>query len=272
MGNGFFLSLCVVILTCGDEVMALLEVRGLTKNFGGLAAVSGLDFDVNEGEILGIIGPNGAGKSTVFNLICGSIPPTSGRLTFQGRDITGLPPHQIAKRGITRMFQGNALFPNFTVITNVLAAFHLNTNLGAFGFLFGSPSANRREKILYSKAMEILEFVDLADEAERIASSQPHGNQRHLCLAIALAAEPKLLLLDEPVTGMNDEEVTGMLAMIRTLREKRGITCIIVEHNMKAVMGLCDRIVTICYGKKIAQGSPQEISVNPAVIEAYLGA
>jgi len=244
----------------------------LTKTFGGLAAVSRLDFDVNEGEILGVIGPNGAGKSTVFNLICGSIEPTSGTLTFQGKGITGLPPHKIAKRGIARLFQGNVLFPNFTVLTNVLAGLHLHTSLGTFGFLFGGSSGNRREKALRSRAMEILEFVGLADEANRIASSQPHGNQRHLCLAIALAVEPKLLLLDEPVTGMNDEEVSGMLVMIRSLREKRGITCIIVEHNMKAVMGLCDRIVTICYGKKIAEGTPKEISTNPAVIEAYLGA
>jgi branched-chain amino acid transport system ATP-binding protein len=252
--------------------VALLEVRGLTKNFGGLAAVNALDFDVNEGEILGVIGPNGAGKSTVFNLICGSIPPTSGTLTFRGKDITGLPPHKIAGRGIARLFQGNALFPNFTVVTNVLAGFHLHTDLGTFGFLFGSLSARRKEKALYSRAMEILQFVGLSDESDRIASSQPHGNQRHLCLAIALAAEPKLLLLDEPVTGMNDEEVSGMLAMIRTLKERWGITCVIVEHNMKAVMGLCDRIVTICYGKKIAEGSPKETSENPAVIEAYLGA
>jgi branched-chain amino acid transport system ATP-binding protein len=252
--------------------MALLEVHGLTKYFGGLAAVSELDFDVNEGEILGIIGPNGAGKSTVFNLICGSILPSSGKLTFQGKNITRLPPHKIAGRGIARMFQGNALFPNFTVLKNVLAGIHLHTDLGLFGFLLGTPSAHRREKDLQLKAMELLEFVGLSDEADRIASSQPHGNQRHLCLAIALAVEPKLLLLDEPVTGMNDEEVSGMLAMIRTLKEKKGITCIIVEHNMKAVMGLCDRIVTISYGKKIAEGTPQEISCNPAVIEAYLGA
>jgi len=252
--------------------MALLEVRGLTKNFGGLAAVSGLDFDVNEGEILGIIGPNGAGKSTVFNLICGTISPTSGALTFRDEDVTGLPPHQIARRGITRVFQGNVLFPNFTVVTNVLIGLHLYTHLGLFGFLFGSPSARRQEKVLYSKAMEILELVGLAGEANNIASSQPHGNQRHVCLAIALAGEPKLLLLDEPVTGMNAEEVLVMVDLIKALKKERGITSIVVEHNMKAVMGLCDRIVTISYGKKIAEGTPSEIAANQAVIEAYLGA
>jgi len=252
--------------------MALLEVRGLTKRFGGLAAVSGLDFDVKDGEISGIIGPNGAGKSTVFNMICGSVSPTSGTIIFRDENITGLTPYQIANRGITRLFQGNVLFHNFTVVKNVLIGFHLHTQLGLFGFLFGSPSAHRREKILYSKAMEILELVGLAGEADKIASSQPHGNQRHLCLAIALAAEPKLLLLDEPVTGMNAEEVSGMVALIKTLRKEKGMTSIVVEHNMKAVMGLCDRIVTISYGKKIAEGSPKEISANPAVIEAYLGA
>ena len=252
--------------------MALLEVRGLSKFFGGLAAVSELDFDIEEGEILGIIGPNGAGKSTVFGLISGTIPVTGGTLLFRDENITGLPPHQRAKRGISRLFQGNVLFPNFTVVTNVVAGLHLHTDLGPFGFLLGGPAARRKEKMLHARAMEILQFVGLAGEADKIASSQPHGNQRHLCLAIALATEPKLLLLDEPVTGMNAEEVSGMLAMIRTLREERGITCIVVEHNMKAVMGLCDRIVTISYGRKIAEGTPREISANPAVIEAYLGA
>jgi branched-chain amino acid transport system ATP-binding protein len=149
---------------------------------------------------------------------------------------------------------------------------HLHTKLSLFGFLFGGPSARRREKALHSRATDILELVGLADEADRVASDLPHGNQRHLCLAIALAAEPKLLLLDEPVTGMNAEEVSEMLELIRMLREKRGMTLIVIEHNMQAVMGLCDRIVAISYGKKIAEGSPKEIANHPEVIEAYLGA
>jgi branched-chain amino acid transport system ATP-binding protein len=252
--------------------MALLEVRSLTKNFGGLAAVSELTFDVDEGQILGIIGPNGAGKSTVFNMICGTIKPTSGTLSFQGKKTTGLPPHKIARRGIARVFQGNVLFPNSTVVENVLMGMHLHTKLSLFGFLLGGPGARRRRKALHSRAMEILELLGLADQADEVASSQPHGSQRHICLGIALAAEPKLLLLDEPVTGMNAEEVSAMLDTIRTLRRDKGLTLIVVEHNMKAIMGLCDRIVTISYGRKICEGSPEETCTDPAVIEAYLGA
>ena len=251
--------------------MALIEVRGLTKNFGGLTAVSGLDFDVNEGEIMGLIGPNGAGKSTVFNMVSGAILPTSGTITFQGKNITRLPPHRRASQGITRVFQGNILFRNFSVVQNVMIGQHLKTGIGMFGFLFGSPAASHREKVLRAKAMEILDLVGLTSEAENLAASQTHGKQRALCLAIALAGEPRLLLLDEPVTGMNAEEVFSMMNLIKSLRVK-GITSIVVEHNMKAVMGLCDRIVTLSYGKKIAEGTPKEISENPVVIEAYLGA
>ena len=252
--------------------MALLEVHGLSKRFGGLDAVSDLTFDVNEGQIFGLIGPNGAGKSTIFNMICGSLKPTSGTLTFQGKNTTGLSPHRIARRGIARVFQGNVLFPTSTVLTNVLMGMHLHTGLSLFGFLFGGPGARRREKALHSKAKGILELVGLADEADTVASDLPHGNQRHLCLAIALAAEPKLLLLDEPVTGMNAEEVLEMLDLIRMLRDKRGMTVVVIEHNMKAVMCLVDRIVAISYGRKIAEGSPEEIAKNEEVIEAYLGA
>jgi branched-chain amino acid transport system ATP-binding protein len=251
--------------------MALLEVRGLSKRFGGLDAVSDLDFDVNEGEILSIIGPNGAGKSTVFNMICGTFRPTSGTLTFRGKSITGLPPHRVAKRGIARVFQGNVLFHDSTVIDNVLMGMHLHTQLSLPGFLFGGPRARRKEKALRSRALEILGLVGLDCDADRVASDLPHGNQRHLCLAVALAAEPKLLLLDEPVTGMNAGEVSEMLDLVRMLREKTGLTLIVIEHNMKAVMSLCDRIVAISYGRKLAQGSPEEIANNRAVIEAYLG-
>lgn len=252
--------------------MALLEVRGLTRHFGGLAAVEDVNFDLNDGEILGMIGPNGAGKSTVFNMINGTITPTRGRVTFRGEDITGLPPHRIAQKGIVRLFQGNVLFPRFTVVKNVITGMHLHTNLGTFGFAFGTPFARRREKVLYEEAMEILRFVKLDDVANQIAASQPHGKQRLLGLAVALAAKPRLLLLDEPVTGMNAEEVVEMVNMIRALRESKGMTCMIVEHNMRVVMDICDRIITLSYGRKICDGSPQETAENPTVCEAYLGA
>mgnify|MGYP000377394668 CR=1 FL=1 len=168
--------------------MALLEARGLTKVFGGLTAVGDLDFDVNEREILGIIGPNGAGKSTVFNMVCGTVKPTRGTLTYQGKDITGLPPHHVARKGIARVFQGNVLFPGSTALENVLMGMHLHTQLGVFSFLLGGRRARRRERALELRAREMLELVGLGGEASTVASDLPHGNQRHLCLAVALAA------------------------------------------------------------------------------------
>jgi branched-chain amino acid transport system ATP-binding protein len=252
--------------------MALLNICNLTKHFGGLAAINDLSLDVNQGDILGLIGPNGAGKTTVLNMISGSMPPTRGKCIFKGENISGLPPHRISQRGISRVFQGNVLFHNLTVMKNVLIGIHLRTGAGFISSLFNGSKSRNLEKTMYQKTLELLTLVGLADQANELAINLSHGNQRLLCLSVALSSDPELLLLDEPVTGMNAEEVSAMLSLIRMLREKKGITSIIVEHNMRAVMSLCDRIAVVSYGSKIAEGTPEEITKNPTVIEAYLGA
>jgi len=250
----------------------LLEIIGLTKYFGGLAAVVDLNLNVHDKEIFGLIGPNGAGKTTILNMIAGSLRPKSGKVIFKGEDVTNLPPHRRAQKGIARVFQANTVFPDIPVVTNVRVGFHLHSEIGFWGAFFGRRrSTDRREKLLYEKTMEILRLVGLYEERDKVATSLPHASQRILCLAIALAAEPSLLLLDEPVTGMSAEEVVAMLSVIRALRDEKGITCMVVEHNIRAVMNVCERIAVVNYGRKIAEGSPKEISENPAVIEAYLG-
>ena len=250
----------------------VLQIGDLTKYFGGLGAVVDLDLNVYQGEIMGLIGPNGAGKSTVLNMIAGTLSPSKGKLIFKGEDITNLPPHRMAKKGIARVFQSNTLFENVSVITNVRVGLHLHTKIGFLGGFFGSSYTHGREKLLYEEAMEILRFIGLSDQRDQLAINLPHGSQRALCLAVAMAVKPNLLLLDEPLTGMDAEEVNIMISLIKALRDERGITSIIVEHNMRAVMGLCNRIAILNYGSKIAEGAPTEISENPAVIEAYLGA
>jgi branched-chain amino acid transport system ATP-binding protein len=253
--------------------LPILETVGLTKHFGGLVAVVDLCLSVGRKEIFGLIGPNGAGKSTILNLIAGSLRPKSGRVVFNGEDVTDFAAHSRAGRGIARVFQANTVFPDVSVATNVRVGFHLHSGIGFWETFFGRKSATEgREKLLYEKTMEILRLVGLYEERDLAATSLPHASQRRLCLAIALAAEPSLLLLDEPVTGMTAEEVTTMLSVIRALRDEKGIGCVLVEHNMRAVMNVCDRIAVVNYGEKIAEGSAAEISEDPAVIEAYLGA
>jgi len=248
----------------------MLEVRGLSKNFGGLKAVSELDFDIVEGEILGLVGPNGAGKTTVFNLITGIYSPHEGEIVFRGEEITGLKPHEIAIKGIGRTFQLTTLYNNCTVLENVIIGNHSKLKARLWSILWRTRSYSREEKEAERRALEILEFIELSEQRNTLAQNLPHGYQLRLEIAIAISTDPKLLLLDEPVSGMNPEETNEVMALIRKIRDK-GTTILLIEHDMRAVMGLCDRIVVLNYGRKLAEGTPQEIKENKEVIEAYLG-
>jgi branched-chain amino acid transport system ATP-binding protein len=251
--------------------MTSLKVEGLTRRFGGLVAVNNLSFAVESHAIHGLIGPNGAGKTTVFNLISGVLACSAGRVEFDGADITGMSMNRLVRRGLVRTFQHSQLFPGFTVLRNVTIGLHVQTHFSPLGGFFGSRSERSRRGELVDKARYILEFVGLAERADQLAGDLPHGHQRLLQVAIGLAPEPRLLLLDEPVAGLNHADVDRMMTLVRRLRDVMGITVILVEHNMKAVMGVCDRISVLQFGRLIAEGTAQEIAHNPAVIEAYLG-
>jgi branched-chain amino acid transport system ATP-binding protein len=250
--------------------LPLAETKGITKHFGGLVAVDGVDLQIGQGEILGLIGPNGAGKTTLFNLITGFLKPSGGKVFFDGEDITAHRPPELAAKGIVRTFQATVLFRETTVFENVVLGHHLSSRLGIVPDMLGLSTARQARKESHERVVELLSFLGIAHLKDELAKNLPHGHQRVLGMAIALAANPKLLLLDEPATGMNPEEARQLMALIGRVRE-RGITIMLVEHDMKVVMGVCDRVAVLHFGRKIAEGPPEQIKLNREVIEAYLG-
>ena len=250
--------------------MELLNAVRISKYFGGLEALKDLDLIVESGEIAGLIGPNGAGKSTFFNVISGVYKPTSGKVFFQGEDITGVKVHNTAEKGLVRTFQASRLFGDLSVIDNIYVACHIPSKTNLLADVIRLPKIRQMENETREKVMDIIMLVGLEAVSQELARNLPHGSQRILGMAIALAAEPKLLCLDEPVTGMNSEEIHFMMGLIEKVRQQ-GCSILLIEHAMKVVMGICDRITVINFGRKIAEGKPDEIKDNVAVIEAYLG-
>jgi branched-chain amino acid transport system ATP-binding protein len=250
--------------------MHLLNTEDLSISFGGLAAVKGVIFHVNQGDIMGLIGPNGAGKTTLFNLITGFIKPTAGEILYKGEKISGLPPYLIAKQRITRTYQKTSIFPNVNVLENVIIGTHLWTKTRIWGALWKTSRSRKERDKVEERAWEILEFVGLKDRWHFLSKNLPYGEQRKLEIAIALASGPELLLLDEPAAGMNREESLKLMELIQRIRDQ-GTTVLLVEHDMKVVMGICERIVVLHYGEIIAEGSPAEISENRDVIKVYIG-
>jgi len=251
--------------------MALLEVTGLIKSFGGLTAVSELNFDIRAGELLSIIGPNGAGKTTLFNLLTGFYQPTSGTITFNDIDITGCKPYQVTRHGIGRTFQLTSIFKQSTVLENVIIGQSLHAKVGVWGAVLKTSANRREEQRTREKAREILSFVGLGDRENRVAGGLTEEAQKRLSISMALATEPKLLLLDEPTGGVNLEEISGLIELVGKIR-KSGTSICLIEHKMKMVMSISDRIIVLNYGKKIAEGTPKEVANNDEVIRAYLGA
>lgn len=251
--------------------MAMLEVKGLSISFGGLRAVDGFDLTIEEGMLYGLIGPNGAGKTTIFNLLTGVYKPDEGIVRLDGKDITGKSIVEINKEGIARTFQNIRLFKELSVLDNVKAGLHNHNTYSTIEGIFRLPKYYRVEKEMNNRAMEILKVFDLDAEADILASNLPYGKQRKLEIARAIATEPKLLLLDEPAAGMNPNETGELMDTIRFVREKFGMTILLIEHDMKLVSGICEKLTVLNFGQVLAQGKTEDVLNNPAVITAYLG-